>query len=131
MRDCARNVVQLNKATRKLDQSGYIQRQCGIVNTELKVKKLKNSLQLSQSMVTTEKDHDNEAAQKRVDIQSTYRSLAPAEVCKLESEGSIGSKIIKKEIVLLNYAHSRNPTCVHAHTHRHIQVLREPLSSRV
>jgi hypothetical protein len=27
------------------------------------------------------------------------------------------------------YSHSRNPTCVRAHMHRHSQVLREPLSS--
>jgi hypothetical protein len=31
--------------------------------------------------------------------------------------------------LVLSYSHFRNLTCVHAHTHRHIQVLREPLSS--
>jgi hypothetical protein len=34
-------------------------------------------------------------------------------------------------VYLLNYARSRNPTCTRAHTHRHIQALREPLTSRV
>jgi hypothetical protein len=30
--------------------------------------------------------------------------------------------------VVLNYARSRNPTCVRAHTQRHIQDPREPLN---
>jgi hypothetical protein len=33
--------------------------------------------------------------------------------------------------LLLNYSHSRNPTCIRAHMHRHIQAPREPLNSRL
>jgi hypothetical protein len=36
-----------------------------------------------------------------------------------------------KILYVLNYSHSRNPGCIRAHTHRHIQAPREPLNSRV
>jgi hypothetical protein len=52
MKDCAGNGAELNLAARKLNQTGYVQRHCGLVNTEVKVRKLKNALQLSQSMAT-------------------------------------------------------------------------------
>jgi hypothetical protein len=34
MGDCAGNGATMNIATRKLNQTGYIQRHCGLVNTE-------------------------------------------------------------------------------------------------
>jgi hypothetical protein len=50
MRDCARNWTQLNTMKRKLNKSGNLQQYCGLINRESKLKKLKNSLQLTQSM---------------------------------------------------------------------------------
>jgi hypothetical protein len=50
MQDCAGNGATLNLAARKLNQTGYVQRHCGLVNTEDKVRKMRNALHLSQSM---------------------------------------------------------------------------------
>jgi hypothetical protein len=50
---------------------------------------------------------------------------------KTELEWTCNSRIITYKDSLLNYFHSRNPTYIRAHTHIHIQLLREPLSSRV
>jgi hypothetical protein len=52
MQDCAVKRATLNLATRKLNQTGHVQHQCGLVNMEDKVPKLNNALQLSQSMAT-------------------------------------------------------------------------------
>jgi hypothetical protein len=52
MQDCAGDRATLNLSARKLNQTGYVQRHYGLVNTEDKVRKLRNALQLSQSMTT-------------------------------------------------------------------------------
>jgi hypothetical protein len=56
MRDCASNGAQMNLVAGKLNQSGYMQYHCRRVNMEVKVKTLKNALQLSQSMATITKE---------------------------------------------------------------------------
>jgi hypothetical protein len=44
--------AQLNMVARKLDKTGHLKHHCGLVNTESKANKLKNALQLTQSMAT-------------------------------------------------------------------------------
>jgi hypothetical protein len=53
-------------------------------------------------------------------------------VTRILTYGMLLSKMARDllEKTLLDYSHSRNPTCVRAHTHRHIQALREPLTPR-
>jgi hypothetical protein len=69
MQDCEGNGATLNLAARKLNQKGYIHHHCGLVNTEDKVRKLKNALQLSQSMATISNEQINDAAQKKIELQ--------------------------------------------------------------
>jgi hypothetical protein len=52
MGDCDGNGDTMNLVARKLNQTGYIQRHCGLVNTEEKVRKLQNQLQLSDSIAS-------------------------------------------------------------------------------
>jgi hypothetical protein len=84
MKDCAGNGATLNLAVRKLNQTGYVQRHCGLVNTEVKVRKLKNALQLSQSMATITNGQCSERSQQRVEKQLEYRTLAPVALEKLK-----------------------------------------------
>jgi hypothetical protein len=69
IRDCAENGAHLNMVARKLNQTGYIRRHCDLVNTEAKVKKVKNALQLTQQMDVITKEHEDEAAQKKYAVQ--------------------------------------------------------------
>jgi hypothetical protein len=85
MQGCARNGATLNLAARKLNQTGYVQRHCGIINTEDKVRKLRNALQLSQSMATILNDR-TEAAQKKIEKQLEYHTLATAALIKLQTK---------------------------------------------
>jgi hypothetical protein len=77
MKDCAGNGATLNLSARKLNQTGYLQPRCGLVNTEVKVIKLKNALKLPQSMATATNGRCSEIAQQRVEKQLKYRTLAP------------------------------------------------------
>jgi hypothetical protein len=52
--DCAGNGATLNLAARKLNQEGFAHRHCGLVNTEDKLRKLRNTLQMSQSVAKIE-----------------------------------------------------------------------------
>jgi hypothetical protein len=69
MKDCAGNGATLNLAARKLNQTGYVQRHYGLVNTEMKVRKLKNALQLSKSMATITNGQCSDRSQQRVEKQ--------------------------------------------------------------
>jgi hypothetical protein len=86
VKDCAGNGATLNLAVRNLNQTGYVQRHFGLLNTELKVRKLKNALQLSQSMATITNGQSSERAQQRVEKQLEYRTLPPCGVGKAEGE---------------------------------------------
>jgi hypothetical protein len=69
MKECAGNGAMLNLTARKLNQTGYVHRHCGLVHTEVKVRKLKNALQLSQYMATITNGQCSESAQQRVEKQ--------------------------------------------------------------
>jgi hypothetical protein len=84
MQDCAGNGATLNLAARKLNTAGYAQRNCGLVNTKDKVRKLKHALQLSQSMAMVSNQQTSKTVQKKIDTQMTYRSLTPYSLSKLE-----------------------------------------------
>jgi hypothetical protein len=84
-------------AAQKSSHEGYIQRHCGLVNTEAKVKKLKKVLLLSESMVEIAKEH--EAAQKKIRQHITYHTMAPAAVSKLETTNGDTTKVTKKELL--------------------------------
>jgi hypothetical protein len=71
MKDCAGNGATLNLTARKLNQTGYVHRHCGLVSTEVKVRKLKNALQLSQSMATIKNGQCSERDQQRVEYHSS------------------------------------------------------------
>jgi hypothetical protein len=78
MQDCARNGATRNLAMRKLNQTGYVQCHCGLVNTEDKARKLRKALQLSQSMTTISNEQRTDAEQKKIKKQLAYRVLAQA-----------------------------------------------------
>jgi hypothetical protein len=103
MKYCAGNGATLNLAARKLNQTGYMQRHCGLVNTEVKVRKLKNALQLSQSMATITNGQCSERAQQRVENQLEYRTLAPVALEKLKGKNGELNKITKNEILSIMY----------------------------
>jgi hypothetical protein len=103
MKDCAGNVATLNLTARKLNQTGYAQRHCGLVNMEVKVRKLKNALQLSQSMATITNGQCSERAQQRVEKQLEYRTLAPVVLEKLKGKNGQLNKITKNEILSIMY----------------------------
>jgi hypothetical protein len=87
MKDCAGNAATLNLTASKLNQTGYMQRHCGLVNTEVKVRKLKNALQLSQSMATLTNGQYSEITQQRDEKQLEYRTLAPMALETLKGGG--------------------------------------------
>jgi hypothetical protein len=103
MKDCAGNGTTLNLAARKLNQTGYVQRHCGLVNTEVKVRKLKNALQLSQSMATIANGQCSEIPQQRVEKQLEYRTLAPVALENLKGNNGELKKITKNEILSIMY----------------------------
>jgi hypothetical protein len=103
MKDCAGNGETLNLAARKLNQTGYVQRHCGLVNTEVKVRKLKNALQLSQFMATLTIGQSSERSQQRVEKQLEYRTLAPVALEKLKGENGELNKITNNEILSIMY----------------------------
>jgi hypothetical protein len=69
MKDCDGNGATLNLAARKLNQTGCVQCHCGLVNTEVQVRKLKNALQISQSIATITNGQCSERAQHIVEKQ--------------------------------------------------------------
>jgi hypothetical protein len=103
MKDCAGNGATLNLAARKLNQTGYVQRHCGLVNTEVKVRNLKNALQLSQSMATITSGQCSERAQQRVEKQIEYHTLAPVALENLKGKNGELNKITKNEILSSMY----------------------------
>jgi hypothetical protein len=101
--ECAGNGATLNLAARKLNQTGYVQRHCGLISTEMKVRKLKNTLQLSQSMATLTKGQSSERSQQRVENQREYRILAPVALEKLKGKNGELNKITRNEILSIIY----------------------------
>jgi hypothetical protein len=80
-----------------------MQRHCGLVNTEVKVRKLKNALQLSQSMATITNGQCSERAQQRFEKQIEYRTLDPLALEKLKGKNGELNKITKNEILSIMY----------------------------
>jgi hypothetical protein len=107
MKDCAGNGngAALNLTVRKMNQTGYVQRHCGLVNTEVKVRKLKNALQLSQSMATITNGQCSEISQQRIENQLEYRTLAPVALEKLKGKNGLLNKITKNEILSIMYVY--------------------------
>jgi hypothetical protein len=103
MKGCAGNGATLNLATRKLNQTGYVQHNCGLANTEVKVRKLKKALQLSQSMATITNGQSSEISQQRVEKQLEYRTLAPVALEKLKGKNGELNKITKNKILSIMY----------------------------
>jgi hypothetical protein len=103
MKDCAGNGATLNLSARKLNQTGYIHHYCGLVNTEVKVRKLKKSLQLSQYMATITNGQCSERSQQRVEKQLEYRTLAPVALEKLKGKNGELNKITKNDILSIMY----------------------------
>jgi hypothetical protein len=91
----------MNLAARKLNQTGYIQRHCFLVNNEEKVRKLHNQLQLSDTIATINKEPGNEADQKRIKVQSTYSEVVPVAIRKLKANNGDATKLTKKEILAI------------------------------
>jgi hypothetical protein len=86
MQDCAGNGATLDLAVRKLNQTGYVQRHCGLINTEDKVRNLRNALQLSQSMAKISNEQSTEAAQNKIEKHLEYRALALAALSKIQTK---------------------------------------------
>jgi hypothetical protein len=103
MKDYAGNGATLNLSARKLNQNGCVQRHCGLVNTDMKVSKLKNALQLSQSTATITNGQCSESAQQRVEKQLEYRTLAPVALEKLKGKNGELNKITKNAILSIMY----------------------------
>jgi hypothetical protein len=75
----------------------------GLLNTEVKVRKLKNALQLSQSMATIKNGQSSERDQERYEKQIEYCTLAPVALEKLKGENGELNKITKNEILSVMY----------------------------
>jgi hypothetical protein len=103
MKDCAGNGATLNLAARKLNQTGHMQHHCGLVNTEVKVRKLKNALQISQSIAKITNGQSSDRAQQRVEKQLEYRTLAPVALKKLKGNNGELKNITKNEILSIMY----------------------------
>jgi hypothetical protein len=99
--DCADNGATMNLAARKLNNTGDIQHHCGLENTEEKVRKLQNQLQLSDSIVAIIKEHDNEASQKRIKVQSMHSEVVPVAIQRLKANNGDATKLTKKEILAI------------------------------
>jgi hypothetical protein len=65
----------------------------------VKVRNLKNALQLSQFMTTITNRQCSERAQQRVEKQLEYRTLAPVALEKLKGKNGELNKITKNEIL--------------------------------
>jgi hypothetical protein len=103
MKDCAGNGETINLGARKLNQTGYLQRHCGLVHTEVKVRKLKNALQLSQSIAKITNGQFSERSQQRVEKQLEYCILAPVALEKLKGKNGELNKITKNENLSIMY----------------------------
>jgi hypothetical protein len=101
MGKCAGNGATMNLAACKFKQNVYIQHHCGIVNTEEKVRKLHNQLQISDLITTINKEHDNEAAQEWIKVHLTYNEVSPVFIRKLKEKNGDAAKLTKKEILTI------------------------------
>jgi hypothetical protein len=104
MQDCAGNGSTLNLTARKLNQTGYAQLQCGLFNTEDKVRKLRKALQLSQSIATISNEQITEEAQKKIENQLEYCALAPVALSRLQTKNGELNKIKKKDIIYIMFS---------------------------
>jgi hypothetical protein len=71
------------------------------VNTEEKVRKLQSQLQLTNSIATINREHDNEDAPKRIKVHSTYSEVVPVAILKLKAQNGDATKLTKKEILAI------------------------------
>jgi hypothetical protein len=58
-------------------------------------------LQLSELITTINKEHDNEAAQRRIKVQSTYSEVAAVAIRKLKANNGEATKLTKKEMLAI------------------------------
>jgi hypothetical protein len=93
MQDCTGNGSMLNLTVRKLNQTGYVQRHCGLVNTEDR-----DALQLSQSVADISNEKSGYAAENNIELQAMYRALSPSTLTNLAAINGNPIKITKKEI---------------------------------
>jgi hypothetical protein len=80
-----------------------MQHNCELVNTELRIRKLKNALQLSQSMAAITNGQCSERSQQRVERKLEYRTLAPVALENLKGKNYELNKITKNEILSIMY----------------------------
>jgi hypothetical protein len=104
MQDFAGNGATLNLVARKLKKTGYVQFHCGIVNTEDKVRKPRNGLQLSHSTAAISNEQSTEAAHMKIENQLEYHALAPAALSRLQTKNGELNKITKKEILSIMFS---------------------------
>jgi hypothetical protein len=109
MGEFAGNGTNMNLSDCKLHQTGYIQRHCGLVNNQEKVRKLQIQLQLSDSIAIINKEHDNEAPQKRIKVQSTYNEVAPVAIRKLKAKNCGATKLYPLISHCKNYSYPKRP----------------------
>ena len=95
----------MNLAMMKLYNIGYINPYGGVKNDPDSIFRLKNNLELSQSLVNISLLDHKDDHQEKYDIDTDMRSLAPAATDKLVVKGNGVSKLTKKEICafLLTY----------------------------
>jgi hypothetical protein len=98
MQDCTGKEATLNLVAITLNQTGYVQRHCGLFNTQEKARNTRNALQLSQSMATISNEQSTEAAKHKMEKQLEYRALAPVALDRLQTKNDDLNKITKKEI---------------------------------
>jgi hypothetical protein len=87
-----------------LNQTEYVQHHCGVVNTEDNARKLRNALQLSQSMAKIWNEQSIDTAKKKTNKQLEYRALAPVNLSRLKTKNGELNKITKKEILSIMFS---------------------------
>jgi hypothetical protein len=95
----------IKMAARKLDQLGYIKAHSGVANDSARLKKLRNQLQLANSLASIERSEAAIAKKKKTDSFAERLAMAPTAVVKLAEKGGQVTRLTKKDISSLLFVY--------------------------
>ena len=101
MKDATGEGVTKKIAKRKLNNLGFAHGHCCIVNSDENMKRMKQDLQLADSIAEIKRLETFNASQKKEELQESTRLKAPAAVKKFEESKRDASKLTKAEISAL------------------------------
>ena len=92
-------------AKRKLDNLGYIRGECGLANDSERIQRLKNQLDLTESLAAISKERDDTRAANASLETAKLIEVAPAALKKLKEKGGDLNKITIPEMCAIAFKH--------------------------